>query len=129
MERFRQGDTKIHSFTVIEKHFPDFNKQVVHEVCSTYSLAREIEWCSRLFVLDILEKDEEGIGTMLTIEHISPAFDLDEVTIIANVLSATQNELICDYVATVGKRIIAKGKTGQKVLKRKELTSRFSELN
>jgi len=129
MERFRQGDTKIHSFTVTVQHFPDFNMQVVHEVCSTYSLVREIEWCSRLFVLDILEKDEEGIGTMLTIDHISPAFGHDEVKIIANVLSATQNELICDYVASVGKRIIAKGKTGQKVLKRNELINRFSEFN
>lgn len=68
------GDRRQHSFKVSPEHFPVFQGRIVHEVCSTYVLAREIEWATRLFVLDMLESDEEGLGTMIRIDHISPAF-------------------------------------------------------
>jgi predicted thioesterase len=115
------GDKREHSFKVKQKHFPDFNGKVIHRVCSTYVLAREIEWSSRLFVIDMLEEDEEGIGTMINIEHVSPAFGDETILIEATIESLKGRELRCTIIAKVGERVIAKGKTGQKILKKKEL--------
>ena len=56
-----------------------FHDQVVHPVCSTFSLAREAEWTTRQFVLDMRDDDEEGVGTFLNIEHKAPAFIGEEI--------------------------------------------------
>jgi predicted thioesterase len=123
------GDTRIHSFKVSQDHFPSFEGQTVHKVCSTYVLAREIEWSTRLFVLDMLEENEEGIGTMLKIDHISPAFKEEKVIIEATLDYVKENEILCSFHATVGDRVIAKGKTGQKIFKKDKLKQIFSDLS
>ena len=122
------GDSRSHSFKVSSADFPEFQGEVVHEVCSTYKLAKEIEWTTRLFVIDILDNDEEGIGTMLTIDHISPAFDGDMIMIEAKVESMKGKELICSYIVHVEGRVIAEGKTGQRILKKEKLARIFSNL-
>ncbi|MDH5474768.1 MAG: hypothetical protein OEX22_03670 [Cyclobacteriaceae bacterium] len=123
------GDVKIHRKKVSHDDLASFNGEVVHAVCSTFALAREIEWTSRLFVLDIKEEDEEGVGTKLLINHQSPAFMGDLVEIEAVVDSFSNNELICDYTAKVGERVIATGSTGQKIIKNKKIEKLFSKLN
>jgi fluoroacetyl-CoA thioesterase len=119
------GETKLYSYTVKDSDVAAFQGAVVHHVMATFSLAREIEWSTRLFVLDIREDDEEGIGTMLTIEHRGPAFVGESLTLEATVESMTGNELICTYVARVGDRLVATGKTGQKLLKREKIAKLF----
>jgi predicted thioesterase len=47
------------------------------------------------------EEDEEGIGTMLTVNHKSPAFIGEEVSISATGEKITGHELICSYEASV----------------------------
>lgn len=125
---YKPGDSKSYSFKVTDAHFPDFGNSIVHDVCATYTLAKEIEWASRLFVLDMLQKNEEGIGTLITIEHVNPAFLNEQVCINTIVMSLKGHELLCSYVASVGSRIIAKGRTGQKILEKGKLISRFSTL-
>lgn len=121
------GDTKYHSFSVSNEHFPAFEGSEVHEVCSTYVLAREVEWTTRMFVIPMLEENEEGIGTMLNLDHKSPAFEGDQVKIKAIVDSMKGNELICSFSVSTGDRLIAEGKTGQKIYKRKKLKQIFSD--
>ena len=77
------------------------------------------------FFLELMEEDEEGVGTFLQIEHKSPARIGEEVTIRAKVESITGNELICIIEAQSGNRIIATGKTGQKMLKKENLKKLF----
>ncbi len=122
------GDLRDYSFKVEKSAFPEFYSGVVHEVCSTYFLTKEIEWTSRLFVLDILEDDEEGIGTMICMDHISPALFHQKVEIIAKIESFEGNELKCSFVASVDGRTIAKGFTGQKILKKDKLKTILSSL-
>ena len=95
-------------------------------MCSTYDLVREAEWSTRQFVLDMLEVDEEGIGTMVHIDHKGPAFVGEEVFIESRVESFIGNELICTFIAKTADRIVATGKTGQKILKGKDLKKTFS---
>lgn len=117
---FNPGDKKQHHFKVEEKDFPMFDNVVVHKVCSTYALAREIEWTSRKFVLEMMENDEEGIGTRLEIEHKAPALSGEIIEIEAVVDNIKGNELICTFTAFSGIKTVAKGLTGQKILKKEK---------
>lgn len=125
---FEPGATKIHHFTVKETDFATFDKGTVHAVCSTFALAREMEWSSRLFMLEITDPDEEGVGTMLEITHHSPAFLNEEVEVSASVESWEGHELICGISVKVKDRLIATGRTGQKILKRKKISQIFTSL-
>ena len=119
---FRPGDIKVYEKTVTEADFAQFDVGLVHPVCATFSLAQAVEWASRLFVLEMKDEDEEGIGTMLTINHRGPAFLHETITIAAKVKTLERNELICTYEARVGEKLIADGETGQKILKKEKLT-------
>lgn len=119
---FRPGDTKVYEKCVTENDFAQFDSGLVHRVCGTFSLAQAAEWASRLFVLDMKDDDEEGIGTMVLIKHSGPAFLNETLTITATVKTLDRNELICTYEAKVGDRLVANGETGQKILKKEKLT-------
>lgn len=94
---------------------------MVHHFYATFALGRDAEWTSRQFVLQMLEAGEEGIGTFLTIEHKSPALLGETVRITAAIDELKGNAINCSYAAKVGDRLIAEGRTGQKILKREKL--------
>lgn len=98
-----------------------FETGVVHPFYATFALGRDAEWSSRQFVLDMLDADEEGIGTFLTIEHKSPALLGDTVDITATLLRLEGNAVDCAWEARVGDRVIATGTTGQKILKKEKV--------
>lgn len=129
MRLLKKGDIAIINHIVVEADIASFQGEVVHQVCSTFALAREIEWSSRQFVIENKEGYEEGIGTMLTIDHKSPAFIGEEIIITAVVESHINNELICTYDVRVGERLIATGKTGQKVLNKSTIEKIFSKFD
>ncbi|GIL23130.1 MAG: hypothetical protein BroJett042_16430 [Bacteroidota bacterium] len=118
---FKPGDKKQYRLRVTEADCAAFHGQLVHPVYATFALARDFEWSSRLFFLEMKDADEEGVGTMLSIEHKSVARLGEEVLITATVESLTGTELICTIEATCQGRLIATGKTGQKMLKREKL--------
>ena len=126
---FKIGDKKNHNFQVKAQDVAHFEEQAVHDVCATFTLAREIEWASRLFVLEMLEEGEEGIGTHLNIKHLSPALLGDEVDIIAEYTGVEEREIICKYEVKVGDRLVAKGTSGQKILQKKKIAKIFDELS
>ena len=74
------------------------------------------------------EAGEEGIGTFITVEHHSPALVNETVIFEAEVESIKGNEIICSYNAKVGKRSIASGRQGQKILKKEKIKSIFEKL-
>ncbi|RUA27564.1 MAG: hypothetical protein DSY77_17165 [Bacteroidetes bacterium] len=128
-EVFKKGDQKTYSFKVKAQDVAHFEQDAVHDVCATFTLAREIEWATRLFVLDMLEEGEEGIGTHLNIEHLSPALIGEEVEVEAEFYDIKNREIICNYVVKVGERIVAKGTTGQKILQKNKLAQLFDGLS
>ena len=68
---FKLGD-KIQFTKVIGlSDLAEFESGSVHKVYGTFALGRDAEWSSRLFVLEMKEDDEEGIGTFLNITHKS----------------------------------------------------------
>ncbi|MCD9014309.1 thioesterase family protein [Parachryseolinea silvisoli] len=118
---FTEGDTRVYRHQVEVADLAAFPNGLVHAVCSTFALARDMEWTSRLFVLEICDDDEEGIGTHLSIDHKSPAFPGEEIIFTARIESQHNHELLCTLEASVGDRLIATGRTGQKILKRNKI--------
>ena len=122
---FKIGDKQEYRRVVELSDVASFHGEIVHPVCATFALARYIEWTSRQFVLEMRDEDEEGIGTLLTINHQGPAFVGEELVFTAWVHQLNGHELICSYEATVENRLIASGKTGQKILKREKINKLF----
>ena len=125
---FEAGDVKKFVHVVSEADIARFESGEVHSVYSTFALARDAEWSGRLFVLEMKEAGEEGIGTGITVNHRSPALIGQEVLYTATLIEVNKNEVVIDYVATVGDRIIADGRTWQKILKKEKLDRFFESL-
>jgi predicted thioesterase len=124
---FKPGDKKEYRRKIEPSDVAAFQGEVVHPVYATFSLARDAEWTTRQFVLEMRGPDEEGVGTFLTVEHKSPAFVGEEIIFVAWVDHIEGNELICFYEARVSDRLIAIGKTGQKILSRTRLEKILSQ--
>ena len=125
---FKPGDKKEYSKTVMQEDAAVFEAGEVHPLYSTFALGRDAEWVCRLFVLEMKDETEEGIGTMLHIEHLAPALVNSNVKITATVKSIVRNEIICKFEVNCGKRLIAKGEQGQKILLKSKVEKMINNL-
>ncbi len=127
---FTQGATKTFVHIVTAQDVAAFNGEIVHAVYSTFCLVRDAEWCSRLFVLDMKEDMEEGIGTSITIQHCSPALVGSTVTFISTFEAISpKGEIQTSFTASVGTRLIATGTQGQKILSKQKINDLFTAVN
>jgi len=108
-------------FVVSEDMRPIFDGVAVHDVCSTWSLVHYMELAGRKVLLEYLEPQEEGVGSRVECDHIGPARLGRTVRVVATVTSATDRELVCDVEASCGDRVVATGKTWQRVFPREAL--------
>ncbi|MHB1922568.1 MAG: thioesterase family protein [Chitinophagaceae bacterium] len=115
-KKFQQGDHRSFIRLIKKSDTAAFEGSLVHPVYSTFALARDAEWCCRKFVLEMKSSQEEGIGTYLEVEHLSPALIKTEVKFIAYLENIEDNEIICRFEALQGTRLIARGKHRQKIL-------------
>ena len=120
----KRGFTKV----VDKDDIAAFESGVVHEVYATFAIARDAEWAGRLFVLEMKDEDEEGIGTFVLVDHHSPALVGDTVVYEAIMDEMYKNVVGCTFTAYVGDRLIASGRTGQKILKKDKLEQLFEGL-
>jgi fluoroacetyl-CoA thioesterase len=125
---FHKGDTKTFIHKVTKDDTATFESGTVHKVYSTFALGRDAEWCTRLFVIDMKDDDEEGIGTFVNIQHLSPAFVGSEIIFTGIYEELNGNHLTCNFEAKIGNRIIAKGSTGQKIMKKEKLQLLFGSI-
>jgi fluoroacetyl-CoA thioesterase len=126
---YKQGDLLQYSRIVTQNDIAAFESGTVHHVYSTFALTRDAEWSGRLFVLNMKEAHEEGIGTMISVVHKSPAFIGQEVTFIARFEEITEKgEIITSFEAFVGERLVASGKQGQRILPVSKLETLFQSL-
>ncbi|MFN8299262.1 MAG: hypothetical protein U0T75_09165 [Chitinophagales bacterium] len=125
---YRIGDKKTFVRLVRAEDTAAFESGAVHPVYATFALTRDAEWSSRLFVLDMKEATEEGIGTFVEVKHLSPAFVGQQVIFEAVIEELKGNEVNCAFTARVGERLIASGRTGQKILPKEKIERLFSSL-
>lgn len=120
LKRGTQAEVQIE---VTEDMCPAFDGVVVHRVYSTWSLAHHMEIAARKVLVPHLEEDEEGIGTHLSIDHISPTPVGKFVRVVAVACEVTKDKLVCNIEAFDGDRMIARGKQVQRVLPKTKLES------
>lgn len=132
---FQPGDTKTFEKVVEPADFANFTQAadvpgggLVHPVYSTFALARDAEWACRLFVLEMKEAGEEGIGSMISMEHHAPAFEGETVTFTATLESVERNRILCRYEAHVGRRLVARGEQEQRIVDKAKLDAHFKKL-
>lgn len=125
---FKTGDIKTFSHVVTVEDTAKFDSGEVHAVYSTFALCRDAEWSGRLFVLEMKEEGEEGIGSGITVKHLSPALIGQEVIFTATLTAVNGNEVVTDYVARVNDRVIAEGTQWQKIVNREKLERLFESL-
>jgi len=125
---FKVGDKKTYERIVRPEDTAAFESGPVHPVYATFALTRDAEWSSRLFVLEMKEATEEGIGTFVNVTHVSPAFTGDKVVFEVVIDELKGNEVNCSFMAKSGTRLIAEGRTGQKILPTEKIEKLFSSL-
>lgn len=125
---FKKGDTKEYFGMVTDSDIATFDSINVHPVLSTFALGRDAEWVCRLFVIDMKELDEEGIGTYLEIYHKGPAFIGETIHYTGNFEELNGNNVICSFKANVGQGLIATGRTEQKILKKEKINHLFNSI-
>ena len=125
---FKPGDIKYFHHTVMDEDTARFATGEVHPVYATFALGRDAEWACRLFVLEMKEEDEEGIGTMLEVYHESPALLGQKVDFAAELIEVSGNKILCSFMASVNGRIVAKGRQEQRILKKEKVERLFASL-
>lgn len=126
--KFNIGDKKYFERTIRKLDSASFEGDMVHPVYATFAITRDAEWCSRLFVLEMKDETEEGIGTFANVNHLSPALIGETVLYEATLEEVKGHAVTCSFKATIGKRLIAEGKTGQKILKKEKIEKLFDGL-
>lgn len=125
---FIPGDKKKYICKVEVDDLVKFRTGTLHSVYSTYAITRDAEWVCRLFVLDIKDEDEEGIGSMVKVIHHAPAKIGTEIVFTGTFISLNKNEVLCSFEAHTGNRLIAIGETAQKILKKEKLEKVFNSI-
>ncbi len=128
IQPFNIGDTRKYIHIVTQADTAKFESGEVHQVYSTFAMARDAEWSGRLFVLEMKEEGEEGIGTGINVSHHSPALVGQEVLFTAILKEVNNNEVVTEYTAKVGERLIASGRQWQKILPSEKLDKLFNSL-
>lgn len=123
---FVLGDIKTFKRKVTADDIAKFDSGMVHPVFATFALVRDMEWCGRLFVLEMKDDDEEGVGTFVNVKHVNAALQDEEICFEATLNSVKNNEVVCTIIAKVGQRVIAEGSTGQKIMNKEKLDRLFN---
>lgn len=127
--QFKPGDELEFRKTIQPDEIAQFESGTVHAVYSTFAIARDAEWSGRLFVLQMKEDDEEGIGTFIHVNHRSAAFPGQEVQFISRFERIEENgEIITSFKALQKNRLIAEGQQGQRILPKDKLEAIFRKL-
>jgi len=117
------GNTAELIITVTEDMCPAFDGVVVHHVYSTWSMAHHMELAARLVLAPHLEEHEEGIGSHLSIDHVSPAPLGHDVRVHAKAIELGTTTLVCEVIAYDGDRVVGRGKQVQRILPKTKLAA------
>ncbi len=126
---FHLGDKKIYEYKVQSKDFAAFDEEgLIHPVLSTFTIAKCAEWVCRLFVHEMKEDGEEGVGVMVSVNHHAPALENEIVLFTAELIEVNKNKVVCQWYAKVGERLIASGEQIQKIVNVKKFYQTLANL-
>ncbi len=102
---------------------PAFDGIVVHKVYSTWSMDHHMELAARKVLAPHLDDHEEGIGSHLSIDHLSPTPLGHTVRVVAEAVEVGDTTVICELLAYDGERLVGRGSQTQRVIPKKKLKS------
>ncbi len=103
---------------------PAFDGVVVHRCYSTWSVAHHFELAARKVLADFLDRDEEGIGSYVSVEHLAPCPVGRTVRVRAELKEIQDHRhkrVICDVTVCDGDRLLARGRQVQVVMNKEKL--------
>lgn len=122
------GAVEVYHTTVTPDKLAQFDAGLVHPVYSTFALAKDAEWACRLFVLNMKEDGEEGIGSFVSVNHVAPAPLGSSVEIRATLQEVAGNKIVCTYQAFCGERLIAEGSQTQRIINKAKFDALIESL-
>lgn len=125
---FQLGDTNTFDVLVDESRLAQFESGLVHRVYATFALAKDAEWVCRLFVLEMLEETEEGVGAYVSVKHYEPAPYKATVKLIATLESVINNKIHCKWKAFWHKTLIAEGEQTQFIINKEAFNAKIKQL-
>ncbi len=125
---FQTGDLKVYETTVTEAKLASFDGVLVHRVYSTFALAKDVEWACRLFVLEMKETGEEGVGSFLSVNHLFPAPLSSKVRIEAKIREVIGNKIVCTYQAFANEHLIAEGEQTQRIIQKERFAKVLEDI-
>jgi predicted thioesterase len=129
---FSPGHVKVYATTVTPDKLAAFDAApgggTVHPLYSTFALAKDAEWACRLFVLDMLEPGEEGIGSFVSVRHVSPALQGSNIRIEATLQRVEGSLIYCTYQAFCDGRLLAHGEQEQRILDKARFYASLAKL-
>lgn len=120
-EGFDPGIVRELAFEVTEEMCPDFDGVVVHRCCSTWTMVHQMEIAARMVLVDFLDDDEEGIGSHISVDHLSPIAVGRTARVRAELTEVSGNRVVCEVTAYEGDRLLAKGRQVQVVMSKQRL--------
>lgn len=121
---FEPGIRREISVVITPDMCPAFDGVVVHPVYSTWSVAHHMEIAARKVLVDFLEDHEEGIGSHVSVDHLSPCGVGKTVRVCATLTAIEQDHhtrVTCHCTAHEGDRLLARGQQVQVVMSKDTL--------
>jgi fluoroacetyl-CoA thioesterase len=110
--------TASHRHTVTGADVAAFADGVVHRVYGTAAMVRDMEYASRLVLLDLLEPGEEGVGAEVWCRHLAPVPVGATVELVATATEQGARRLVCRVEARYDGRLVGEGRVTQVVVDR-----------
>ena len=117
------GTVATHATEVTKDMCPAFDGEVVHGVYSTWSMAHHMEIAARRVLVPHLAADEQGIGSHLSIDHVSPQPVGRIARVVARCIEADESTVVCEVIAYDGDsdRVLGRGKQVQRIYPKNKL--------
>ncbi|MFZ3588794.1 thioesterase family protein [Bacillus sp. DJP31] len=115
------GLTASLTITVDSDMFASFNGVIVHRAYSTVSMVYHMEWASRLLILPFLEDMEEGMGAEVSVKHIAPCCEGDQLTIKAILHEVDGNKVFTKTEVIRNDLLVGIGEVKQVILPKEKI--------
>jgi len=101
----------------------------IHPVYATFAIVEHGEYAARQAILGFLDRDEDAVGSFVSLEHTASAPVGAVVEITARVTGVEGRTITCEITArTANGAELARGSQRQRVVSKSRLRERIAEL-
>ncbi len=123
------GVTKNTEVIVSDTMVATLGGRVIHPLLSSCALIQEMEWASRLTIIDYLDNEEDAMGTKIVLNHRKPTPVGMKIKICATIIEIEGEKINCKVEAFSDFGLIADGCVEQTVVKKNWLEAKIQKLN